>query len=41
MFASHIAQYEVDCEFRDYLQRQSLIMGYAEYQLEVTDDEDE
>jgi hypothetical protein len=41
MFASDIAQYEVDCEFHEYLRRQSIIRGYAEYQLEVTDDEDE
>ena len=39
MFAGDIAQYEVDCEFHEYLRRQSIIRGYAEYQLEVTDDE--
>jgi len=39
MFASDIAQYEVDCEFHEYLRRQSIIRGYAEYQLEVTHDE--
>ena len=41
MFDRKIALYEVDCEFREYLRRQSIIRGYADYQLEVTDDEAE
>ena len=41
MFDRKIALYEVDCEFREYLRRQSIIRGYAEVQREVADDEDE
>ncbi|CAL4910306.1 unnamed protein product [Urochloa decumbens] len=41
MFARRNAEYEVDCEFQQYLRIQSVLKGYAEYQLEVTDDEDE
>ena len=32
---------EVNCVFHEYLQCHSLIKGYAEYQVEVTDDEDD
>ncbi|CAD6341123.1 unnamed protein product [Miscanthus lutarioriparius] len=32
---------EVDCVFLEYLQCHSFIKGYAEYQVEVTDDEDD
>ena len=41
IFAREISNYEVECEFHEYLRRQSIISGYADYHLEVTDDEAE
>ena len=41
LLAHHIAEYEVKCELHAYWQSQCDIKGYAEYQVEVTDDEDD